>query len=69
MRGILLYLLFCGCATKDYSKKPLEIKEEKDWVKIYEHELEVAKKNEDYEAWMFFWPEYLKERERSRRNK
>ena len=44
MRGILLCLLFCGCAVKDRLKKPVEIEQEKDWVKIYEYELEIAKK-------------------------
>ena len=69
MRGILLCLLFCGCAVKDRLKKPVEIEQEKDWVEIYERELQIAKKNDDYEAWMFFWPEYLKEREKYRINR
>jgi hypothetical protein len=33
---------------------------------IYEHELMVAKENDDYEAWRFFWPEYLKELSKSK---
>ena len=59
MRGILVVMLCfllqsCNIARK--SQKP------KDWVKIYEHELEAARKNDDIDAWRFFWPEYLKER-------
>tara|TARA_B100000902_G_scaffold399837_1_gene472901 strand:+ start:3043 stop:3243 length:201 start_codon:yes stop_codon:yes gene_type:complete len=34
---------------------------DRNWAKVYEHELKVALENDDVEAWMFFWPEYLKE--------
>jgi len=38
------------------------------WETVYEQELESARKNDDLQAWMFFWPEYLKEREENRIN-
>ena len=43
--------------------------EEKDWLKIYEKELQISRKNNDIEAWTYFWGEYLKERERKREEK
>lgn len=36
--------------------------EEKNWLKIYEKELQIARENNDREAWSFFWREYLLER-------
>lgn len=60
MRGLIFCFIFSGCVT--HSPDPVKT----DWEAVYEHELEVAKENEDLQAWMFFWPEYLKERERKR---
>jgi|TARA_Y100000289_G_scaffold62654_1_gene72154 hypothetical protein len=59
VRGILLLLILILCSSCASKKKQSE---KKDWAKIYQKELEIALKNEDDEAFMFFWPEYLKER-------
>lgn len=63
VRGFIFCFILSGCVVHS----PDSVKT--DWEAVYEHELEVAKKNEDLQAWMFFWPEYLKERERKRENK
>jgi hypothetical protein len=63
VRGLIFCFIFSGCVT--HSPDPVKT----DWEAVYEHELEVAKENEDLQAWMFFWPEYLKERERKREEK
>lgn len=59
VRGILLLLILilcCGCSATKQAEK------QQDWSKIYEKELKIALQNYDNEAFMFFWPEYLKER-------
>ena len=38
----------------------------RDWLKVYEHELKTAIENDDGEAYYFFWPEYLKEYDKQR---
>lgn len=41
---------------------------EKDWLKIYEKELQIARENDDIEAWTFFWREYIKELQNRSKN-
>jgi hypothetical protein len=42
--------------------------EEKDWLKIYEKELQIARENNDIEAWTYFWGEYIKELQNRSKN-
>ena len=37
---------------------------QKDWITIYEKELQIAIQNEDREAYYFFWHEWIKEKRR-----
>lgn len=63
MRGILVCLALSGCVVK-HSPQPSDTnlnESERDWLRVYEHELKVAIENDDLEAWRFFWPYYLKE--------
>ena len=53
----VLFFLFSGCS---FVKNPQ--KHEVNWEQIYEKELQIALEHDDIEAFMFFWPEYLKER-------
>lgn len=68
MRLFCFLLILSGCAHKhdpqidDTKFDP----QKRNWLKIYEHELLIAKENDDYEAWHFFWPEYLKEYDKQR---
>lgn len=41
---------------------------QKNWELIYQQELKIARQNNDIESLRFFWPEYLKEREKNRAN-
>lgn len=59
MRGILLLLILILCSSCGIKKQQSK---QKDWEKIYKKELKIALENEDDEAFMFFWPEYLKEK-------
>ena len=54
---LLICILFHGCSVSKNQSKA-----KKDWSKIYAKELKIAIDNEDHEAFMFFWPEYLKEK-------
>tara|TARA_B100001939_G_C16421088_1_gene396498 strand:+ start:69 stop:251 length:183 start_codon:yes stop_codon:yes gene_type:complete len=58
MRCILLTICLClsNCSTYPPAEK------KRNWKLIYKKELESAIKNNDEEAFRFFWPEYLKER-------
>ena len=50
------FFLFCNIfSCSQINKNP------KDWESIYKKELIIAKENNDAEAWLFFFPEYLKE--------
>lgn len=42
--------------------------EEKDWLKIYEKELQIARENNDNDAWAYFWGEYIKELQNRSKN-
>ena len=58
---LLFYILLSGCSISKNELKP-----KKDWSEIYAEELKIAVENEDHEAFMFFWPEYLKEKGKSK---
>lgn len=60
MRYILpmICLFLSNCSTYHTPKKQLN------WELIYKAELESAIRNNDDEAFMFYWPEYLKECEK-----
>ena len=60
---LLIIILCCGCS---HTKKPH--KQEENWLKIYENELNVARENDDINAWIFFWPEYIKELQNRSKN-
>lgn len=64
MLRLLPLILLSGCVIKhDLKHDGANLNpEDRDWVKIYRHEIEVAIKNDDREAWSFFWREYLLER-------
>lgn len=68
MRLFCFLLILSGCAHKhDPQINDTEFDPEKrDWLKVYERELIIAKENDDYDAWHFFWPEYLKEYDKQR---
>tara|TARA_Y100001938_G_C8015358_1_gene392268 strand:- start:329 stop:541 length:213 start_codon:yes stop_codon:yes gene_type:complete len=63
VRVFWLVLLFSSCvANRGNDTNPLKnTQENKDWLKIYEEELRIAKENNDAEAWSFFFREYLLE--------
>jgi hypothetical protein len=62
VRGFIFCFVLSGCSmhSPELTKT--------NWETVYEQELESARKNDDLQAWMFFWPEYLKEREKNRIN-
>jgi hypothetical protein len=56
-------LIFGGC-VHTHNPQPSDTifkPSDKNWAAIYEKELKIAIKNEDMQAFYFFWPEYLKE--------
>ena len=70
MRILLLLYFLSGCTTQklpqpsDTVFKP----ENRNWLLIYELELEAALKNDDTEAFYIFWPEYIKELDKQKQN-
>lgn len=58
MKGVLILLIVILCSSC-IIKKPEP--QEKDWLKIYKKELKIAKENDDFDAWVYFWGEYTKE--------
>jgi len=62
----LLFLSSCVSINQPNPNISKINKNPKNWVKIYEHELQSARENNDLDAWRFFWPEYLKERYKQR---
>lgn len=70
MRLLLIFILLSGCSLKKAPKPSDTLFDpgKRNWLEIYAHELKVARENNDYDAFRFFWPEYLKELH-SRRNK
>ena len=74
MRGILflIIILFSVSCNHKNSLSPSDTafdEQKRDWLSIYRTELEIALENDDNEAIYFFWPEYLKEKEKQRENK
>ena len=71
MRLLAILFFFVGCsAQKQPQPSDTVFKPEKrNWLLVYELELEAALKNDDTEAFYFFWPEYLKELDKQRRNR
>lgn len=66
MRGIfiLLIIILCGSCVSHKTPAPQDSEPPKnkiDWLQVYEKELIIARENDDVNAWIFFWPEYLKE--------
>ncbi len=64
-------VLLAGCVATHGPKPSDTIFKEKDrdWLKIYEHELKVARENGDIDAWRFFFPEYIKELKKNAESK
>lgn len=68
MRFFCFLLILTGCVSK-HDPKINETKfnpDKRNWLKVYEHELKTAIENDDGAAYYFFWPEYLRERDRNR---
>lgn len=63
MREFWLLLLLTSCAPQrsPQSSDVFFDPDQQNWLKIYSNELKSARDNNDMDAWMFFWPEYLKE--------
>lgn len=63
LRFIPLVLL-SGCIAK-YDPKPADTNldpSKRDWIRVYEKEIQIAIENDDREAWHFFWREYMLEK-------
>lgn len=70
MRVLWAVLLFSSCAIQR-SPEPSDTiidSDKRNWLKIYAAELRAARHNGDIDAWVFFWPEYLEELEKSKNN-
>lgn len=68
MRFFCFFLILTGCVSK-HNPQISETEfdpQKRNWLKVYERELIIAKENDDYDAWHFFWPEYLKEYDKQR---
>ena len=65
MKGAFVLLIVILCSSCMVKKAPPK---EKDWLKIYEKELQIARENDDIEAWTFFWREYIKELQNRSKN-
>jgi len=68
VRTFCFLLIFSSC-VHTHNPQPYDTifkDESKNWELVYEHELKVAIENEDIAAFYFFWPEYLKERDKNR---
>jgi hypothetical protein len=63
---LLLLLSSCVSVRGPQPSETILNQDTRDWVKVYAQELEAARQNNDLDAWRFFWPEYLKEREKQR---
>tara|TARA_Y100000287_G_scaffold155802_1_gene132698 strand:+ start:378 stop:623 length:246 start_codon:yes stop_codon:yes gene_type:complete len=71
VRTLLLLLFFVnGCAHKPSPKVSDTFfrEDQRDWLEIYAEELRSALANGDNDAFYFFWPEYLKELEKTRQS-
>ena len=64
MPRLLSLLLLCGCVST-HDPRPVDTKfdeRKRDWVAVLEHEIEVAVKNGDADAYHFFMQELLAEK-------
>jgi|TARA_B110000305_G_scaffold242157_1_gene320509 hypothetical protein len=64
MLRFLPLILLCSCVVK-HNPKPIDTNfnpSKRDWVEVYREEIKIAIKNDDREAWSFFWREYLLEK-------
>ena len=67
MRGLLLLLLLLGGCVTIHDPQPADTKfkeEERDWVAVFIHEINVAVENDDVGAYHFFMQELLREKVR-----
>ena len=55
---VFFFLIYSSCNPVHVKKTPAA---EKDWAQLYSLELLSALKNDDDQAFYFFWPLYLKE--------
>ena len=66
MLRLLPLVLLCGCVTT-HGPQPADTEfdeSQRDWVEIYRQELIIALRNDDAQAWHFFWQELIKEKTR-----
>lgn len=64
MLRLLLLFLLSSCVIK-HDPQPYDTNfdpADRDWIEIYKKEIEIAIENNDYEAWSFFWREYMLEK-------
>ena len=61
MRLLLLCFIFSSCSIKNNPKDFSSNNKKTNWVEIHRRELISSAENGDVEAWLFFFPEYLKE--------
>ena len=63
MRFLVLLFLTCSCASQRELQPSDTVfdSNRRNWLEVYSYELNQARENNDYEAFRFFWPEYLKE--------
>lgn len=56
-------MLLSSCSMKS-SLKPSDTNfdpKKRNWLEVYAHEIQVAKENQDMDAWRFFYLEFIKE--------
>ena len=61
---LILCLFFLGCTSTHKSNNIEKIKPKKNWLKIYEKEIQIAVQNQDHEARYFFLQEWITEKRR-----
>ena len=61
---IILCLIISGCTVTQKSIDRKSQQPKKDWLKIYEQELQIAIQNNDTEAYYFFSHEWVREKRR-----
>ena len=71
MRLLTILFFFAGCSAQKQPQPSDTVfnPEDRNWVLVYKLELESALKNDDTAAFYFFWPEYLKELDKQKRNR
>lgn len=66
---LILSLFFISCTSTHKTKLLDKVVVEKDWLHIYEKEIEIAIQNEDRDAHYFFIHEWLREKRRLQASK